>query len=65
MLKSLILFSRHSKRARSASEVSDLEPRFLWPATYSWVPNHAFRSAARAFGMTVYSSGFAQTDLQP
>jgi hypothetical protein len=65
MLKSLISFSRHSKRARSASEVSDLEPSFLWPVTYSGDPNHAFRFAARAFGMTAYSSGFAQMDLQP
>jgi hypothetical protein len=65
MLNQAVLYLRHSKRARSASEVSDLEPRLLLSKTHSGVPNHAFRSTARAFGMTVCSFGFAQTDLQP
>jgi hypothetical protein len=64
MLNPAFLYFRHSKRARSVSAASDLEPRLLLPATQSGVPNHACRSAAPAFGMTVFSVGLSLSDIQ-
>lgn len=51
---------RHSKRARSVSEVSDLEPRFVLTTQGSGIPNHSFRCAAFVFGMTVFQNFFEE-----
>jgi hypothetical protein len=53
MIKLSVRLPRHSKRARSVSEVSDLEPRFDCSARKGGVPNHSFRCATLLFGMTV------------
>ncbi len=53
MIKLGVRLPRHSKRARSVSEVSDLEPRFEYATRKSRVPNHSFRYATLLFGMTV------------
>jgi hypothetical protein len=60
MIKLGVRLPRHSKRTRSVSEVSDLEPRFDCSTRKSWVPNHSFRCATLLCGMTVVFGNLAE-----